>query len=212
MRGSGNAIEDSAWSPDGMHIASVYVTGMSYGVEIWNALSGAHQFTLSCSNTMAYGIRDVTWSPDGKYVAAVAPGGDGICVWKASDGSVVTRIAGGASQVTFSANSQELAFNQGSSVQIYDLASGKVIHSFPVQDTKGELFSLAWSPDGKYLAAAGHDLHLLNANTGSIVATYHAAMGTWMENLAWSPDNTMIAGESYILDNPTAYVSAWHVK
>ncbi len=81
-----------------------------------------------------------------------------------------------------------------------------------LSQVKGELFSLAWSPDGKYLAAAGHDLHLLNANTGSIVATYHAAMGTWMENLAWSPDSTMVAGESYILDNPTAYVSAWHVK
>ena len=45
-----------------------------------------------------------------------------------------------------------------------------------------------------------------------MLATYHAARGTWIENLAWSPDGTMIAGEAYILDNPIAYVSAWHVS
>jgi WD40 repeat protein len=133
------------------------------------------------------------------------------CVWRASDGTRVTIIPGDATQAAFSADSSELAFIQGNSVQIYDLASRTIVHSFSVQDAKEGFLSLAWSPDGKFLAAAGHDTYLLDASSGAVLATYRPASGTWIEHLAWSPDSTMLAGEAYILNNPVAFVSAWRV-
>ncbi len=50
--------------------------------------------------------------------------------------------------------------------------------------------TLAWSPDGKYIASAGHDkvIHIWDTTTGEVIHSYHGHTGIiW--NLAWSPDS-----------------------
>lgn len=216
LSGSGNANEASAWSPDGTRIASVYVTGTTYGVEIWSATTGAHQITLDCPANEYYGIRSIAWSPDGKYLTASAPQGSGICVWNASTGSRIVTIPGttASESVAFSADSKELAFVRDSNIVIYNLASRHVMRTFAVADPYGSLSEVAWSPDGEYLAVGGQDLHVLKASTGSSIATYKSlARGTLIENLAWSADSTDVASQSADQQDAisTAFVNLWHV-
>ncbi len=224
LSGSGYGLEESAWSPDGKRIASTYVTPNNYGVEIWDAATGTHQLTLSCPNHWAYGIRPVTWSPDGKYVSAFASHGAGNCVWNATTGSRVVTIPGDTN-ASFSADSKELAFavntSSGFQVKIYNLEQRRVVRSFAVSDPSQnrELTRVSWSPDGARLAVAGQDVHIFNTATGAVLTTYHLDKDTLVDNLAWSPDSTMIASQSYLAfstsrgntKGSTAFVNVWRI-
>jgi WD40 repeat protein len=215
LSGSGNDVEESAWSPNGERIASVYTIGLTYGVEIWSATTGSHQRSLSCPNNYAYGIANPIWSPDGNYLAAIAANNNnvGVCVWNANSGEMVAHLTGATPQVGFSADSKELALGGENSVQIYSLASRRVVRSFPLQHIQPYPFLVAWSPNGNDLAvAANQDLSILDAGTGNVLATYRVAQNLIMENLAWSPDSTLIAEQAYLSSNPTAFVSVWHVQ
>ncbi len=83
-------------------------------------------------------------------------------------------------------------YNGGPGVytSLVDVASGKVRLSFPRPSMAGKR-SLAWSPDGHFLAAGDEDGALVfDAHTARLVG--HAAMGA--ERLFWR-DNTHLRGE-----------------
>jgi eukaryotic-like serine/threonine-protein kinase len=60
----------------------------------------------------------------------------------------------------------------------------------------GEVYALAWSLDGKYLASGGQDqsVHQWNTATGQQGFAYHSRFSTGeVLALAWSPDGTYLA-------------------
>lgn len=85
--------------------------------------------------------------------------------------------------------------NSARLLNIYSLERRRVVRSLAVSDPSlsNELTRVSWSPDGSRLAVAGPDVHLFNAVTDAVLATYHLDKESLVGNLDWSPDSTMIA-------------------
>jgi len=58
--------------------------------------------------------------------------------------------------------------------------------------------SVAWSPDGKYVASAGddHTVHVLNVATGNVLFVYRGHNHE-VASVVWSPDGKRIASASF---------------
>ncbi len=60
---------------------------------------------------------------------------------------------------------------------------------FPLIGPTGDVFTLAWSPDGTRVAAAGHELLIWDAQLGNLLVD----VSTFASDAAWSPDGRRIA-------------------
>src|SRR5207249_1300035 len=93
-------------------------------------------------------------------------------------------------------------------IRLYDTATGARIRE--IRGHARRLDVLAFSPDGKMLAAGTSPLVLLDAATGDKVRTF-ASAGMSYRSLAFSPDGALLAGggtgrENYLWDTATAQV------
>ena len=167
-----------ALSPDG----NTLVTGGSDRlVEFWNVATHTQIRQIPVP-----GIGSLAISPDGKLVA-VGAASDGIeRLLSLHNGTQLTALnshAGNAYWVAFSPDSRTLAVATGRGVQWWDISSGKLI----AQET-GAADDIAFSPDGKILAAGGLDtVVLLDANTHQAIATLPlGSAGVWVTGMAFS--------------------------
>lgn len=163
----------AAFSPDGRYLASadrdtIHLWDVATGQEIRNFIG--HQS----------GVWTVAFSPDGRYLLSGSGGttkhaGD-IRLWNVSSGSEVRRIAahakdsivgvGTAWSVAYSPDGRH--FVSGGSdnvVRLWDAASGVEIQSFAGHETVhlsrgtvwADIRSVAFSPDGQYVASGAVD-------------------------------------------------------
>ena len=77
-------------------------------------------------------------------------------------------------------------------VHVWDTATGKLVITY-----HGHLFgvnTLAWSPDGKYIASGSNDntVQVWEVATGDSIYTYRGHTA-WVDALTWSPDGKRIA-------------------
>jgi WD40 repeat protein len=195
----GNFIYASAFSPDGKYVASaIDGNAIGYDVQIWNAATGAYIRTLQVKANANYNdyITQVGWSHDGKYIAAASPN-NGVIVWDASTGQRLYTKQG-ASVMTWSPDKDLLATTVGATglVQIWQAATGAVQSSFQGQTGGNAVDALAWSPNGTYIAASGHNVRVWDVNTNKLFGTYTGQgndPNLYINGLAWSPDSAKIA-------------------
>ncbi len=67
-----------------------------------------------------------------------------------------------------------------------------------------EILTLCWSPDGKYIASGGEEIHIWEVTTGTCVAVYKGHSHA-VKMIKWSSDGT------YIISNDDQYVHVWEV-
>lgn len=149
-------------------------------------------------------ITAVAFTPDTN--AIVSAGYHELNEWKREDGSLVRRVRGIRERtydIAFSADGQWLAVASGDPGQFgkatlfKTTADGDATEPRDLVESPDAVFAVAFSPDGKKLAAAGADraIRVFDVESGKLLLTIedHA---DWILDLAFSPDGTKLASAS----------------
>jgi WD40 repeat protein len=146
-------------------------------------------------------VTAVAFSPDGSLLAS--SGYHEVILWNANDGKSVRRITNIAERtydIDINKEGTLLAVAAGTpgqqgEVKLFNPADGALIRD--VMTTGDSVFAVAFSPDGKRLAACSADrtIRVFNVETGAqeLLIEDHA---DWVMDIAWSPDGTKLASAS----------------
>ena len=179
-----------AWSPDGETLAASTGSG---DVGIWH--SGTLEI-LQSSSSLA--VDALAFSRDGQFLAAGGQDGT-VKIWQMS------AVAGGErsplhtlnyapvwiDRLAWSPTTDQLAFNTGRVVQLWDAKVGKVLAE--LNFAASSVQDLAWHPQGEFLAVAGYQgvkiWDDLNWKDDPYILSIPSATGT----IAWSPNGEYLA-------------------
>jgi WD40 repeat protein len=148
------------------------------------------------------GVLTAAFSPDGQRIATI--GRDGVTIiWDANTGSELLRLPGttqpgdaiSAQRLAFSPDGRWLATADDSLIRLWGVTSGDLIRTF--SGHSGEVWAIAFSPDGSQLASGGADAqaYIWDVNTGAtqFELTAHTEA---IEELAFSPDGRWLVTTS----------------
>ena len=145
--------------------------------EIWDTVTGAKVHVLQTNNLLSFNI-PFCFSWDGKQI--LVPVENGYQLQDVRSGRIIQSFSNDPYQVKnveISRDSSLVGFVQRNQVDVYQLASGKKILSYPTQkidpSIDNNLSFLRFSPDGKYLliASGNYDTkaNLLDLSSGRII-------------------------------------------
>lgn len=203
--GDGTDVWGVAWSPDSKRLAS----GNSIGtVQVWDTLTGKLLVTYR-GHSEAVG--HVAWSPDGRRIASASY--DGVVqVWDAATGMRLMTYNQSKGtpvwQVAWSPDGRHIVSGTGASgahypihsdneADVWDATTGQLLLRYQGHGSANEVYALAWSPDGKYIASGGDEqvIRVWDVTTGDTSLLYRGHTDRIWQ-LAWSPDGKKIASSS----------------
>jgi WD40 repeat protein len=199
LAGHTDTVSMVRWSPDGQRIASASNDGT---LRLWDAGTGAEVAIL---NGHTHRVRSVDWSPDGRRLASASEDGT-VRVWSSSGNQLrlLHRPKRVPWVVAWCPDGGRLAVaEEFGSIRLWNAENGKEAgpseFERPADYSSHTAFSLAWSPNGKQLAAPRLEdnlIEVLDATTGKrrqlLWSEYSRFAG--VRTLAWSPDGRRLAG------------------
>ncbi|HYT95206.1 MAG TPA: hypothetical protein VEL76_41195, partial [Gemmataceae bacterium] len=145
---------------------------------LWDTVTGAKRAVLD--NNARHGVRWAASSPDGKLIFT---GGHSSKrgIFETATGKLLREFTlehGGGAPAAFSPDTWFMASGRGEAVCVHDLVNGKLRYLF---ETKGQCSGLAFSPDGRTLAAqvSLDDVILWELLTGRERARFPMPKETW---------------------------------
>ena len=199
-RGLGTNVTTS-WSPDGSKIAVIH------RMDVWIASSNGDK-PMQITKTPGMEIWP-GWSPDGRMINYMASSGGGtrIFYFRPASGGKATKIPGADRTSAWSPDSKKLAIQSEGMISVVSVADGETQQIAKLKDLGlDEVFTLCWSPDGKYIACVGN--HIEKGDSGPIfvipveggkATTLVTDDNSMKYRLFWSPDGKWI---SYNSDGP----------
>jgi WD40 repeat protein/serine/threonine protein kinase len=206
------------FSPDGRWIVSGSRDGF---VTVWDAVNGHKQFEFRAHTDH---VRRIAFSPDGRRLAS-ASWDKTAKIWDfdpqragSPDSPLHTldRHKDRLTWVAFSPDSQRLAtVGMDTTVRVWDTATGQEVFAL-LPGYSGGLMSVAYSPDGRYLASGGDGVvRIWDAGTGRDVRTLRGYSGALL-SVSFSRDSqrlvstggdwsTKTGGEIKVWDIPTGH-------
>jgi WD40 repeat protein len=104
------------------------------------------------------GTNSIVFSPDGKRVASAAKDRT-VKIWDPATGQLLRQLLGFGAEletIAFSADGKILATGDwAGSIQMWDASTGKRLAIVPDHGLGNDIWSVAFSPDGRYFAATG---------------------------------------------------------
>jgi len=182
-------IRSVAFSPDGQTIATACVNLL----QLWDAETG-EELNRRFRADPDY-VRCVTFSPDGTYVAVVGTT-KSAKVWDVNTGEEVSSFPGHLTRVksvAFHPSGEYVASGDGDfKVMLWDPRTGQEIRT-PLSEHTDVVESLAFSPDGRFLATASwREVIIWDAKSFDKIETLGRFAGTiWC--VAFSPDGKCLA-------------------
>ncbi|GHO75276.1 hypothetical protein KSD_30470 [Ktedonobacter sp. SOSP1-85] len=184
---------ESVWSTDGTQIISLFAgPPHHWTIQTWSASTSK---VVSTPLTQNGDLMFMSLSPHGTHIA-ISTGKD-IEIWNIATKALVSHLPASIDDQhsfsrAWSPDETMLALGTADSnhVNIWSVSDGKQIASFADKN----IGSLAWSPDGKYLAESNTMIHLWDVHAKKVVATF--GDNQWVANLAWSQDGSKIASSA----------------
>jgi WD40 repeat protein len=178
-----NALEQVRWGFDGQTLAATSPQGihrLQLGPPLEIHPAGDHPNATFLS-----------LSDDGQWIATGTWKGQGVRVWNAHTGSLVTNLPLGKNVAAdFSPGSRWLVTGAPAEYRFWKVGSWEMAHAIPRQYAGDMYGSMIFSPDGRTLALVrgrNSDLKLVEADTGREWATLEAgeprcfsARGNWL--------------------------------
>lgn len=197
-----------AFSPTQSSQGGPFAVATAKGVELWTYSSGGSSGNASFDShttlTPDTGVNSVAYSPNGQLLAGLSKtaiyGTGRIEIWNIQTDKLLTSFSDPyALQVAFSPDGSTLAISTLTSIQFWNVATGRL--STPIKygpyDPLGPGGALAYSPDGAILAFADgwNKIDLWSLADHKLVGSLPAsASGQGLVfSLAFTPDSTWLA-------------------
>jgi TolB protein len=224
---AGGTFSQPSWAPDGSSLAYVY-QGTNFADIFVTDDQGSRQQRLTNSQSTILENNDwnfrPSWSPDGKLIAFVSDRSSSFpTLWlmNAADGSGRRVLSTPGLQqeavdaISWSPDGSQLAmtlFNQPGPTQIAVVSLGGPGRqsSRLLTSLSGGALDPSWSPDGAWLAFAGHDgyaIEMFAVRPDGTSVTRLTSDGHLARSPAWSPDGQHLA----YLSNRTGWFEVWVV-
>jgi len=202
---NGGRVRGLAWSPDGKTLAVGAAASAGSAAQLWDASSGR---ALAALRGPAGQVYQMMWSPDGQLLAAGVDD-HSVRVWDMRNHSLLQTLQGTdliVFSVAWSPRGERLAAgNSDGSVQLWERATWRKLATWNGPTTTGQFtagryhtaaYTVAWSPDGRLLAATRYDgyVRVWDANSGTLL---HLLSTSNQPNaVSWSPDGHLLATAS----------------
>ena len=183
------------FSPDGRRIVT---DSLDHTAKIWDATTGELLRTLAGHTD---DLNGVAFSPDGSVVATVSSD-KSARIWDAESGEELHTLEGYNSpgyELKFSSNGTRMVTRSPAEAVVWDPRTGE--RPFRMPTSPVSYSRLGFSPNGRYLAAAGSIsstgfVQLWDAQTGKLARDLPLGTKAGQQCLAFTSDGTLIAGGS----------------
>jgi WD40 repeat protein len=180
LQTDGGTVLSLAWSPDDRYLASGSASP-DHTLSLWNTQTAERAFDYS---GFGISILKVAWSPDGNHVIAVTAEGltsEGNAVivnpWTQE---VTLHSFGVVSDIQWSPDNTKVVFATIGGISVRDATNLQPIFSSSIGENRlrsnlqHQLITVAWSPDGNYLAGGLGDgqIYVWTLNNTQPIATF----------------------------------------
>ncbi|KAG8792821.1 hypothetical protein FRC12_004764 [Ceratobasidium sp. 428] len=158
---AGSPVQSVAVSPNGRHIVSGSTDST---VRVWDAETGG--VVLGPLSGHSNSVDCVAFSADGRWIVSGSYD-ETICIWNAETGELgldpLRGHTGEIASVTFSPDGHRLISGSRNEVRVWEIKTGQSTTESRAPSFVGQ--SVAFSPDGRWIASAGRALHVWDAQT-----------------------------------------------